>query len=210
MSMPTKCLRAVPKRVTGRVLASLVAVLAGGILHAWTVSVPPQPASPYLDTEVSTNIAFGANYDVTREIVVNFALDEGCSSNCLQVAFGRDADHDGVLGPDEAETLFGWRNGRCFAESVKDGIRLEEPAGEVSAARGLTLNFSLAKERGLRGFAATNETGVAVFTNLTATTPGWLYRPDWNLMRVTRRGPGVPAEWFSCCLRSYFLYINFR
>ena len=91
MSIPTKCLRAVPKRVTGRVLASLVAVLAGGVLHARTVSVPPQPVSPYLDTEVSTNIAFGANYDVTREIVVNFSLDEGCSSNCLQVAFGRDA-----------------------------------------------------------------------------------------------------------------------
>ena len=53
MSIPTKCLRAVPKRVTGRVLASRVAVLAGGILHARTVSVPPQPASPYLDTEVS-------------------------------------------------------------------------------------------------------------------------------------------------------------
>ena len=210
MDMQTKSLRVVAKMGGGRIFASLVAVLAGGILHARTVAVPPQPVSPYLDTEVSTNIAFGASYDVTREIVIRFALDEGCSSNCLQVAFGRDADHDGVLSLDETETLYGWRNGRCFAESVKDGVRLEEPADNGPDVDDCTLYFDLAKNRGLRGFAATNETGVAVFTNLTATTPDWLYRPDWNLMRVTRRGPGVPAEWFSCSLRSYFLYIYFR
>ena len=59
-------------------------------------------------------------------------------------------------------------------------------------------------------FAATNGVGVAVFTNLSATAQGWLYKPDWNMMRVTRRGPGVPAEWFTCDLSSYYLYILMR
>ena len=52
--------------------------------------------------------------------------------------------------------------------------------------------------------------GVAIFTNLNATVQNWLYKPDWNMMRVTRRGPGVPAEWFSCDLSSHFFYIKLR
>ncbi|MBQ2628873.1 MAG: hypothetical protein IJG13_04270 [Kiritimatiellae bacterium] len=52
--------------------------------------------------------------------------------------------------------------------------------------------------------------GVAIFTNLNATVQNWLYKPDWNMMRVTRRGPGVPAEWFICDLSSHFFYIKLR
>ena len=74
----------------------------------------------------------------------------------------------------------------------------------------LTVNLLLKKGEGLSGFAATNGVGVAVFTNLSATAQGWLYKPDWNMMRVTRRGPGVPAEWFTCDLSSYYLYILMR
>ena len=30
------------------------------------------------------------------------------------------------------------------------------------------------------------------------------------MMRVTRRGPGVPAEWFSCDISSHFFYIKLK
>ena len=173
------------------------------------IDVPPQPVSPYADTEVSTNMPFVVDGERTREIKMRFALD-GCASNCIQVAFGRDADGDGVLGVDESETLYGWRNGRYFAESVADGLRVEEPDSGRAASRVLTMNLLLKKGEGLSRFAATNGVGVAVFTNLSATAQGWLYKPDWNMMRVTRRGLGVPAEWFTCDLSSYYLYILMR
>ena len=187
----------------------LTVVTVGMQAFARTIVVPPQPVSPYADTEVSTNIQFSASSEHAREIEMRFALD-GCASNCIQVAFGRDADGDGVLGADESETLYGWRNGRYFAESVVDGLRVEEPDPGSAASRMLTLNLLLKKGEGLCGFAATNGVGVAVFTNLSATAQGWLYKPDWNMMRVTRRGPGVPAEWFTCDLSSYYLYILMR
>ena len=187
----------------------LTVVTVGMQAFARTIVVPPQPVSPYADTEVSTNIQFSASSEHAREIEMRFALD-GCMSNCVQVAFGKDADGDGVLGADESETLYGWRNGRYFAESVADGLRVEEPDPGSAASRVLTMNLLLKKGEGLSGFAATNGVGVAVFTNLSATAQGWLYKPDWNMMRVTRRGPGVPAEWFTCDLSSYYLYILMR
>ena len=126
------------------------------------------------------------------------------------MAFGKDADGDGVLGADEAETLYGWRNGRYFAESVTDGFRVEEADSGNVDSRVFAINLRLKKGEGLRHFTATNDMGVAIFTNLNATAQNWLYKPDWNMMRVTRRGPGVPAEWFSCDLSSHFFYIKLR
>ena len=163
----------------------------------------------YADTEVSTNIVFNADDAHLREFEMRFAL-EGSLSNCVQVALGRDLDGDGTLGADEAETLYGWRNGRYFAESVTGGERVENAAADGAATRVFAVGFRLSKGRGLRHFAATNETGVAVLPGLSADAQKWLYRPDWNMMRVTRRGPGVPAEWFSCDISSHFFYIKLR
>ena len=51
---------------------------------------------------------------------------------------------------------------------------------------------------------------LSLLPGLSADAQKWLYRPDWNMMRVTRRGPGVPAEWFSCDVLSQFFYMTFR
>lgn len=191
-----------------RVVLFVVAALAVEAALARTIVVPP--AMPeYADTEVSTNIAFNADDAYMREFEMRFALDGGMS-NCVQVAFGKDADGDGVLGADEAETLYGWRNGRYFAESVTEGLRVEEADSGNVDSRVFAINLRLKKGEGLRYFTATNDMGVAIFTNLNATAQNWLYKPDWNMMRVTRRGPGVPAEWFFCDLSSHFFYIKLR
>ena len=102
----------------------LTVVTVGMQAFARTIVVPPQPVSPYADTEVSTNIQFSASSEHAREIEMRFALD-GCMSNCVQVAFGKDADGDGVLGADEAETLYGWRTKIQTAEcrAPTDGRR---------------------------------------------------------------------------------------
>ena len=116
----------------------------------------------------------------------------------LLAAFAAKYGIDGLDGADGA------------AELDVDGFRVEEPAPGSAASRVLTMNLLLKKGEGLSRFAATNGVGVAVFTNLSVTAQGWLYKPDWNMMRVTRRGPGVPAEWFTCDLSSYYLYFLMR
>ena len=174
------------------------------------VEVTPVPMPQDIVTEVvATNFAFNVDCDSLRGIELRFLLD-GCASNCLQVAFGRDADGNGVLDVEEMETLYGWRNGRYFAESVRDGVRVEEAAANFLMSRSFVVNLEMKKGVELHAFSATNETGAAILTNLSATAQGWLYNSDWNMMRVTRRGPGVPAEWFTGDILSHFLYIKFR
>lgn len=171
----------------------------------------PSPAMPeHADTEVATNIPFVAANGHVRFVELAFALD-GCASNCVQVAFGHDADGDGVLGFGETDTLYGWRNGRYFAENVRDGIRMEEPAAATDATRcAFAIGMRLSKDLALLGFAATNSLGEAVLTNLSASAQGWLYRPEWDTMRVTRRGPGIPAEWFCCDVASRRCFISIQ
>ncbi|MGN0851776.1 MAG: hypothetical protein ACI4Q3_00175, partial [Kiritimatiellia bacterium] len=113
----------------GRAASLAVAALAVGAALARTIVVPPPAMPEYVDTEVSANMAFNADDAHLRAFEMRFAL-EGSQSNCVQVALGRDLDGDGVLGADEAETLYGWRNGRYFAESVNGGGDSDEASGE--------------------------------------------------------------------------------
>ena len=174
------------------------------------IEVQPSAMPEYADTEVTTNIPFNVAGGHVKTLELAFALD-GCASNCVQVAFGHDADGDGVLDFDETDTLYGWRNGRYFAESVRDGIRIEEPAADPTAAsRAFAIDMRLSKDLLPLSFSATNSLGAAVLTNLSVSAQGWLYRPEWDAMRVTRRGPGIPAEWFSCDIASHFMNMRFR
>ncbi len=179
------------------------------VMAAQMTVFPPQPVSPYADTEVSTNLPFRASDEDSRGMELQFALD-GCVSNSVQVAFGRDRNGDGVLGHDEAETLYGWRNGRYFAESMTEGVRVEERDLSGAPSCAFAISLRLSQRRGLLQFSATDGRGVAVLTNLSASAQGWLYGPDWNMMRVTRRGPGIPSEWFACDTLSRFFCIKFR
>ena len=54
----------------------------------------------YADTEVSTNLAVSVDGELPQDLEMTFALYGECVSNCLQVAFGRDSDGDGILGAD--------------------------------------------------------------------------------------------------------------
>ena len=162
------------------------------------VEVQPGAIPECASTEVSTNVAFNGVLKDVREVRMLFMF-EGVPSNCVQVAFGRDADGDGVLSFDETDAVYGWRNGRYFAEDVKAGVRTEE--AEAAMGRALSVRIRMTKESLPAHFAASNGAGAAVFASLASPVPEWIYRPEWNLMRVTRRGPGVPAECFLCDIK---------
>ena len=190
-------------------MALLVAVAVPCAAFAARIKVPPMAMSPYADTEVSTNLPFRASDEDSRGMELQFALD-GCVSNSVQVAFGRDENGDSVLGVDETETLYGWRNERYFVESMTEGVRIEEAASSGEPSCAFVMSLRLSKGRGLQHFSATNVLGTAILTNVSASAQSWLYQPGWNLMRVTRRGPGIPAEWFVCDVLSQFFYMTFR
>lgn len=193
--------------IAGLRLLCLLIVILSTTAFGLHVEVTPGAIPESISTEVSTNIPFNAVRGDVREIRMHFAF-EGVSSNCIQVAFGRDADGDGVLSFNETDAVYGWRNGRYFAEDVKAGVRTEEP--EAATGRALSVRMRMTKESLPAHFTATNGVGVAVLDGIASSVPEWIYRPEWNLMRVTRRGPGVPAEWFVCDVKynEFFLLLR--
>lgn len=194
----------------GSLAFAAFAILFTSVASAKQFSVPPMPISPYADTEVATNIAFNTHRSDVKELELKFTL-ECTSSNCIQVAFGTDADGDGKLSFTETETVYGWRNGRYFAEDVASGFRYEHPVETqgVSGTKVFTINMETTREYLPKTFSAQVD-GSAVLTNLTSNVPAWLYRSNWNLMCITRRGVGTPSEWFSCDIGYSFFTITIR
>ena len=173
------------------------------------IVVPPLPVSPYADTEAATNIAFNTTRFDVKKFELNFQL-ECSSSNCIQVAFGRDADSDGMLSFTETDVVYGWRNGRYFVEDVKGACRYEENISPlVMEAHNFSISIQTTKEYQPKAFSAMAGS-TSVFMSLTETVPAWLYRPEWNLMRITRRGVGLPSQWVSCDVKYAQLYITVR
>ena len=66
--------------------------------------MPTPPPSEYVDAESSVNISLPTNEG--RHIKVTLAFDPS-PTNAVQVAFGRDADADGDLAPEETEVRVG-------------------------------------------------------------------------------------------------------
>ena len=80
----------------------------------------------------------------------------------------------------------------------------------MQSVRLFKMDRRLSMRRGLSHFSAADELGNPVFANLSSSVPKWTHNSEWNMMCVTRRGPGVPAEWFSCDIRSHFFVIELR
>jgi hypothetical protein len=167
-------------------------------VSAKEITLPPMPISPYVDTEVSTNIVFNRYRSDVKEFELKFTLD--CSpSNCIQVALGTDVDGDGELSFAETGVVYGWRNGRYFIEDVVAGKLYEHSVKSEDriGIQAFTVNMQAPRDYLPKTFLA-NIDGASVFTNLSTTVPTWLYQPKWNLMRITRRGVNTPSEWFCC------------
>ncbi|MCR5752617.1 MAG: hypothetical protein K6G91_11735 [Kiritimatiellae bacterium] len=171
------------------------------------VAVAPMEISPYLDTEVSTNVAINTWRSDARQVDLRLQLD-GSPSNNLEVAFGRDANRNGVLDLGEVDAVYGWRGGRYFVENVREWERFES----VSAAAGQcgVCSFRLRNDRNVtpKSFSAVCD-GAAAFPELaTVPPPAWLYRREWDCMRVTRRGVGTPSGWIRCDIEYAFFRIR--
>ena len=176
---------------------------------ARTILVPTQPVSPFADTEVSTNIVLHASRTDTREFGIRIQL-AGTPTNDLEVAFGRDSNTNGVLEAEEVETAYGWRAGRYFVENVRAWERIETEAATNALCGVVDVQLRNDAQTAPRRFTATCG-GVAAFPELaTMSPPAWLFREEWDMVRVTRRGAGVPSEWVRCDIEYASFAIRLR
>ena len=153
--------------------------------HAAEVVVPPAPPPAFADTESVTNAALPAAVATAR--LLHCAIELGASaSNCVEVAFGRDADGDGALTEGEAAMRLGWDSGAWFLEGGTN--RFEAAVMEPpSPAR-----FELSLRVDERGAPVVWSCGA--FTNPPARPPAWLFSRTWDIMRLSVRGFGPRDE----------------
>ena len=178
-------------------LLPLLMATLGLRVYARTILVPTLPVSPFADTEVSTNVVIHGSRTDVRNVRIHFQL-EGTPTNNLEVAFGCDANANGVLDVSEIKTVYGWRGGRYFIENVRAWERIETPAAATALCGVIDIQLHNDKHFVPRSFAATCG-GEPAFANLSTTPPpAWLFRNEWNMVRVIRRGAGTPSEWVRC------------
>ena len=173
------------------------------------VVVPSLPVSQFADTEVSTNIVLHGRRTDTWKVDLRIQL-AGTSTNDLEVAFGRDVNTNGVLEVEEIETMYGWRGGRYFIENVPAWERIEEEAATNALCGVCDIHLENNSSVVPRRFAATCG-GVAAFGGLATTpSPAWLFRREWDMVRVVRRGAGISSEWVRCDIEYQSLSIRLR
>ena len=188
------------------ILVFLFVFILSAVASAKEFVVPPMSTSLYVDTEVTTNIAINTQRFDVKEFALNIFF-EAASSNNIQVAFGRDEDGNGILSFSETDAVYGYRNGKSVIEDVKNAVRYEEVPADGS--RNFNIKMRMKKDYTPKEFSASVGTS-QIFTDFSSDVPSWLYRPDWNLMRVTRRGAGAPADWLSCDIKYSHFYIIVR
>ena len=188
----------------------LTILVAAAVIQtsARTVSVPTMPVSPYADTEGSTNIAINIAQISYTDLEFHFG---GTPTNNLELAFGTDVNTNGVLDAEEVETRFGWRSGRYFIENALTWERfVSEPA---SGARNLSVEMHLDIRYAQQQVKRINVTGInaSAFGELVSERPpAWLWRREWNLMRVTRRGTEPPSDWLEYNAGHYGFSLRLR
>ncbi|MGN0844558.1 MAG: hypothetical protein ACI4QT_04975 [Kiritimatiellia bacterium] len=174
-------------------------------LSAKEIAVGTQGVSPFPDSEVSTNIAFNASRNDVKTFDVRIELASSVS-NCVQVAFGRDADGDGELAPEETGLVLGWRSGRYFVEDVAGENRYFETESVAdSGLRFLHLNAAMDSAFVPRRASFKNGLG-ACFAEIADACPPWLFSAEWNLLKITRRGADSAGE--LCRIRNDYRFFR--
>lgn len=148
---------------------------------------PQLPESPYVDTEISTNIPFSSGEELSRRLSLAMELD-ALSNNTVQVAFGTDIDADGVLSWSETEFLLGWRCGGWFCRDKKTDAECFAQR-EIGHNR-LDWTLLLKSDRTPNHLLAKDVAGELGFS-----VSRGMFNSCWNLARITMRGScGVSYE----------------
>ena len=190
-----------------RTLIAILVLVIGTQVSAREVVIPSQPESLYLDTEVSTNLPIAKAKISYSDLSFNF---NGTPTNNLELAFGVDVNTNRVREAYEIETMFGWRGGRYFIENVQTGERFD---GAAVGQLGFSVDLHLDVQYDSQQVSRVSVSGVNAsdFGELVSGIPPiWLWKREWNLMRVTRRGLEVSSDWIEYKAAAHGFTIRLR
>ena len=174
-----------------------VLVLCTGLAGtAIAASLQPDalPRCEFADTEVTTNcpFSFASPFVVDFRLTMEFG---STPSNNVQIAFGRDADADGVLSADETGMILAWDCGEWSLSGTNALPLAVSPAVDTNAHKVLRWNLHLRGKRP-KGLVLT-ENGQSLFPGFASAPEPWFYDRNWNMFRLTARGIDDPAESFT-------------
>ena len=139
--------------------------------------------------EAVTNVAFAVGADAPRRILLELAL-AATPSNDVEVAFGYDADQDGILAAEESGLTVGWDCGAWFVRNDCSGELVLENDDD---AQSLELSFAVNPDGKLVSLTA-HAAEVSVFAGVNLSQFVQRLDPGWNLARVIVRGQGLAQE----------------
>ena len=172
-------------------LMLLIGCVAAAAANAATVCPGQLPRGEYADTEATTNVPFAFGPQGARNFRFELSL-AGTPSNNVQLAFGRDADSDGVLAAGETGMTFAWDCGGWRIVNGETGEALSSAAATTNCAKALAWDLRLRRGRPQR--LAVFENGVPVFAELANAPEPWFHSSGWDMLRLTVRGVDAPQE----------------
>lgn len=169
-----------------------VIVFGLSLLTAEASSVGPLrlPSSAFADTEAVTNVPVAFGQQGVRNFCFGLTF-VGTVSNNVQLAFGRDADADGMLAAEETGLTFAWDCGRWTIRDPEGGESFAA-AATTNVVKELDWNLSVRRRQPTR--LTVSENGEAIFHEWTQRPADWFFEPDWNLVRLTVRGVDASEE----------------
>lgn len=171
------------------VFAAAMCVMTNAM--AREIVVGTQENSAYVDSEVSTNVAFNAyRTDMKRmEVRMDFA---NSAENCVNIAFGRDDNCNGDLEPEETEFVIGRRQRKYFMEDVISGDRhVFADGAQVKDCGFLKLSIVMDAHFAPKSMALACDAGPL---SADVGAQPWMFKRSWNLMKITRRGTNAALE----------------
>ena len=170
------------------------------VVSAWGRAVVPAalPPAVHADTETVTNVPFATALAVAGRLSFDLVC-RATPSNNVEVAFGTDANGDGVLEPEETDRVVGWDCGSWFTRRGADGACQMENGewkienGVEPEVRTLSWRVRVGADGTPSRFEATAD-GSPAFADLPLEST---YSPSWNLLRLTGRGLDASLEAFT-------------
>ena len=176
----------------------LVAVGLAAWIGLGAVEVGGLPAWEFADTEVSTNVPFAFPQVNVKHFFLSME-HAGTPSNNVQVAFGRDANTNGVLEVEEAGFAIGWD---CGEWRVRGCLGCSEWGAEETTSyrvKVLEVDLQVANAKGRRIVSAEN--GVALEWGEDRQLPRAMYDNGWDTLRLTVRGVDPADESLRAAVR---------
>ena len=153
------------------------------------------PSALYADVEVTTNVVITS----WQRGAAKFSFSLSCiatPSNNVEAAFGKDANANGALEPEEMDLIVGWSRGMWFVQNGIDGEGFATASVSSNEVKTLVWSYRLTAATTPARLEAMAD-GAGVFSELAVETSTWLHDRDWDLMRLTGRGLDASGETFT-------------